>query len=77
MSQECAELGTTSHPPSPHPTLTLHLLALARPQPHPPALSHPILESLAVPLTTVQPPSLLEGVSKAKVLCSADPCGLG
>lgn len=33
MSQECAELGTTSQLPSLPPPLTLHLLAGARPHP--------------------------------------------
>lgn len=76
MSQECAELGTTSQLPSPPPPLTLHLLAGARPYPLPFLILFWGAWLPSDPLTTAQPTSLLQELSKARVIFSADPRGL-
>lgn len=73
MSQECAELGTTSLLPSPPPNPSSpHMLAQALPSPHPLPLSTLLLSSipvsivLLVPCHSPAPSQTSEGVTEGR-----------
>lgn len=76
MSQECAELGTTSLLPSPPPNPSSpHMLAQALPSPHPlPLSSIPVSIVLLVPCHSPAPSQTSEGVTEGRNPSpSADP----